>query len=162
MREIDMKNIRFYLSLLCIIFVFQLCSCGWLGGKRYVCKVDDVKSVQIVRLGEFLNEDNKFEYTLLAEISNYKGFVEQLNKIDCSVWWGDPYPIGTSFVVIKIEYTNGDFDLIDSTTQLFYRSGKYASGYFDFDDGQIKKLINAYTLPKPEKETDMSSSPESV
>ena len=48
------------------------------------------------------------------------------------------------YIVIKIDYSNGDFDLIHPDAQCFNRSGTNQYGYFFFDDEQFHSLISDY------------------
>ena len=85
-----MKKIRVPLCLLCVISLCLLCSCGLFGPQKYVCEIDEVESVEIIRLDEYIEEEYRFEYTVLSQISDYTTFVERLNEVKHSVNWGDP------------------------------------------------------------------------
>jgi len=115
-----------------------------LGQQTYFCDVDNVGSIQIVRIDKVASAEDGFEYTVLSHIDDSKDFAERLNNIDHSTNWGDPIPIQVQHVVIRIEYINGDHDLIHQGAQCFYRSGKYKTGYFFFDDDQFDELISGY------------------
>ncbi len=130
--------------ILVTIVAFSCCSCGLVGEQRFSCNIEEVKSVQIVRLDEYIEGQYRYDYTVLAEISNCETFVSDLNGLDYSVNWGDPRPMQTQYVVIKINYNNGDFDLIHSNAQWFNRDGKNRNGYFFFDEEQFDKLISKY------------------
>ena len=131
--------------LLCIVLMASCCSCGFFT-PEYVCEVDSVNSIQIVNLGEFNSEENRFEYEVLAEISDYQAFANQINETDRSVNWGDPVPMKSQSIVIKINYSNGDFDLLHWDAQLFYHSETeyYGTGYYFFDKEQFDALISDY------------------
>ena len=49
-----------------------------------------------------------------------------------------------SYVVVRIEYLNGDFDLIHPDAQCFNKNGTNNYGYFFFDDEQFETLISDY------------------
>ena len=136
-----MKKIIFPL---CIIFMLLLCACGLFGEQQYYCEVDEVESVQIIRLDKYVEGEYRYDYTVLSEISEYVAFVSQLNEMEHSVNWGDPYQMDVQYIVIKIDYSNGDFDLIHQDAQCFHRSGKNNYGYFFFDDEQFNALISDY------------------
>ena len=127
----------------CII-VLLFSSCGLFGKQKYTCDVDTVDSVQIVRLDEYVEGEYRYEYTVLSEIPNYEIFVSCLNEIDHTVNWGDPRQMDEQYIVIKIDYKNGDFDLIHPDAQCFNRSGTNQYGYFFFDDEQFNALISEY------------------
>ncbi len=136
-----MKQIALFLSL---IFLLFCCSCGFFGNQKYVCNVENVESVQIVMLDNYIETEYRYEYTILSQILDYKSFVDRLNKIDHSINWGDPRQMDIQFIVIKIEYNNGDFDLIHQDAQCFNRSDVNQYGYFFFNDEQFNSLISDY------------------
>lgn len=130
------------ISLLIIaILTLLFCSCGLFGDQRYVCNVEEVDSIQIVRLDKYVEGEYRYEYTVLAEISDLETFVNRLNGIEHSVNWGDPRQLNTQYVVVKIDYRNGDYDLIHQDAQ-WIAGGSY--GYFFFDDEQFEALISDY------------------
>ena len=140
-----MKIIRLSLSIiLSIALMILCCSCGFFGDREYKCNVDYVESVQIVRLDKYVEGEYRYEYTVLAQISDFEPFIARLNKIKHSVNWGDPQQMDIQYIVIKIDYLNGDFDLIHKDAQWFNRSGINQDGYFFFDDKQFNKLISDY------------------
>jgi len=129
---------------LCIILILLCCSCGFFGDQSYVCDVEKVDSIQIVKLDKYVEGEYRYEYNILSQISDYETFVSHLNELDHSVNWGDPRPLEVQYIVIKIDYSNGDFDLIHQDAQWFNRSGKNQNGYFFFDDEQFDSLISDY------------------
>ncbi len=133
------------ISLLIIaILTLLFCSCGLFGDQEYDCNIEDVDSVQIVRLDEYVEEEYRFEHTVLAEISDLETFVSRLNEIEHSVNWGDPRTLKTQYVVVKIVFHNGDYDLVHQDAQWLNRSGQHSYGYFFFDDEQFEALISDY------------------
>ena len=138
---------------MCIIFIFLCCSCGLFGEQRYACDVEMVESIQIVNLEEYVEGEYRYEYTVLSQISDYEVFVSHLNELDQSVNWGDPRQLCIQSVVIKIDYSNGDFDLIHPDAQCFNRSGTNQYGYFFFDDEQFDSLILEYIEDEQTGET---------
>lgn len=142
-----MKHIRFVLFSLLALLICIFSGCGLSGDQEYTCDVDNVVSVQIVHLDGFVKEEYRDEYTILCEIEDIPAFVEQLESVEHSVNWGDPRPLGTDCIVIRIEYQNGDYDLLHEDAQSFHRSGQNNSGFFFFDDNQFQNLISEY-LPQ--------------
>ena len=133
------------LLLFILVAMLLCCSCGFFGPQEYVCEIDDVKSVQIVRLDTYVEEEYRYEYTVLSDIADTADFVERLNGLDHNVNWGDPGRMYTEYVVIRIEYLNGDYDLLYRNAQCFHRSGDNSYGYFIFDKEQFNALISDYT-----------------
>lgn len=142
-----MKKLRFLLLGLHITLILLYCSsCGFFGPQRYVCELDKVESIQIIKLDKYVEGEYRYEYTVLSKISDNTKFVNRLNDIEHSVNWGDPRQMKNGYVVVRIEYHNGDFDLLHSDAQCFNRSGVNNYGYFFFDDAQFNKLISDYSL----------------
>lgn len=133
--------------LLIAILMLLCCSCGLFGDQQYVCKAEDVASVQIVRLDKYVQGEYRYEYTVLSQIDDFDDFVGRLNAVKHSVNWGDPQQMDESYVVVRIEYLNGDFDLIHPDAQCFNKNGTNKYGYFFFDDEQFETLISDY-MPK--------------
>ena len=78
-------------------------------------------------------------------------FVNRLNHIKHSVNWGDPLLLDVQYVVIRIDYLNGDYDLLHPDAQCFNRSGINHSGFFFFDDEQFYALIDDYLTENTDK-----------
>ncbi len=135
---------RRILFAICIALLLLCCSCGLFSPQRYVCDVENVASIQIVRIDNIEKGQNGFEYTVLSQIPDCETFVRNLNEVKHSVNWGDPYPMEVYNVVVKIEYNNGDFDLIHPDSQYFSKAGNISTGYFFFDDEQFNDLISSY------------------
>ena len=131
-------------SIMLSILMLLFCSCGLFGDQEYVCKVEDVASVQIVRLDKYVQGEYRYEYTVLSQIDDFDDFVGRLNAVKHSVNWGDPQQMDESYVVVRIEYLNGDFDLIHPDAQYFNKNGTNNYGYFFFDDEQFETLLSDY------------------
>lgn len=140
-----MKKNRLTLCLLLLVFVmFSSSSCGFFGDQKYICDVNNVKSVKIVSLDKYVEDEYCYEYTVLCEIVDRALFIEQLNNLDHSVNWGEPSQLDIGYIVIRIDYNNGDYDLLYSNAQWFNRSGVNQYGYFFFDEEQFNMLIADY------------------
>ena len=139
-----MKKINKLCGVVIFIPVFLLCSCGLCAGLSYSCNVDEVDTVQIVQLDKYVEGEYRFEYSVLCEITDKAAFIDRLNDIDYSINWGDPYVIEVGYIVIKVNYLNGDFDLVYSNSQWLHRSGKNNSGYVCFDKGNFDTLLSEY------------------
>ena len=141
-----MKTIRcsFYVFFVCTMLLCS--SCGYFNNQRYICQVDMVESVQIVRLDEYIESEYRYEYSVLSEITDCSKFVERLNNLKYSVNMGEPSQLDTKYVVIKVEYSNGDYDLLYSNAQWFNRSGVNQYGYFFFDNEQFNELVTDYLI----------------
>ena len=132
--------------VLCVLLVLLLSSCGFyslIDTRKYTCDVSEVQSVQIVRL-EDIEPYYQFDYTVLFEITDYITFVDQLNNIETYVKWGTPHVMNVEDIIIRIEYQNGDYELISRGVQCFCRSGTFTDGHFVFDESEFEALIEKY------------------
>ncbi len=130
--------------MLCFIVMITHCSCGLIGPQKYECDADEVVSIQIVRFTELIKEENRFDYTVLAQISDYETFIDRLVNLRHSVNWGDPKVMYEGYTVIRIDFRNGDYDLIHHNAQVFHRSGNNNTGFFVFNEKQFTALISEY------------------
>lgn len=130
--------------VLTAVLMLLCCACGFFGDQKYVCKVEDVASIQIVRLDKYVAGEYRYEYTVLAQIDDLEAFVKRLNSVKHSVNWGDPRQLDEGYVVVRVDYSNGDFDLIHPDAQWFHKNGTNNYGYFFFDDEQFEALISDY------------------
>ena len=127
-----------------MVLILLCCSCGWFGPQSYVCDIEEVISVQIVRLDRYVEGEYRYDYTVLSQITDCQSFVSRLNQLEHSVNWGDPWTLEVQMIMIKIDYRNGDSDWIHPDAQSFHRSGQNHSGYFFFDNQQFNSLISDY------------------
>ena len=139
-----MKTKRLCVYVLCVVVLLSLCSCGFIPQEQYHCEIENVESIQIVRLNEPVPEEYRFEYTVLSTIPDCPIFVEKLNGIKYGVNQGAPFGMYKNDVVIRIAYQNGDYDFIHPDTQIFHRGDKVGTGYFLFNYEQFHALIAEY------------------
>lgn len=138
-----MKN-KLLVCVLCASIVLFCCSCGFFGPQKYICEVDNVKQIQIIQLDRYVEGEYRYEYTVLAQITDVQAFVEQLNSIEHSVNWGEPSVLYTGYIIIRVEYLNGDVDELYSNAQCFSRDGTTNGGFFFFNKEQFDSLIDTY------------------
>lgn len=132
-------------SFLCIAVVLSLCSCSlFIIRDKYKCPVDEVSSVQIIKMGKYSAEGNRDEYTILKEIDDYTELVERLNDMKIGYVWNDPRPLKEGDIVIKIDYLDGGYDLIRSTYQVFVCNEGTNVRHFAFNEKQFETLIVDY------------------
>ncbi len=134
------------LSLAIVLFMTAfICSgCGLFGPQKYTCDESNVVSAQIVHLDRLVEEEYRYEYTVLREIPDTSAFIERLISMKHTVNWGDPQPLEPGYIVIRLEYLNEDYDLIHASAQLMHQSGKNRTGYFFFDKEQFDTLLADY------------------
>ena len=138
------KNRKIGAFSLLIVLSYLLCSCGFFSPQRYVIEIDEIKSIEIVTLDDYNDGEYEYEYIVLTQIEDHKSFAKELQNVKHHVNWGDPGVLWSGYTVIKIDYSNGDYDLIYHNAQWFHRSGKTNNGYFFFDEKQMNDLISKY------------------
>ena len=139
-----MKTSKYLLCAFCAVLILLCTSCGFFGDQRYICDVGEVESIQIIRLDDYVEGEYRYEYTVLSTITDHAEFVDRLNSLKHSVNWGEPSQLDINYIVIRIDYHNGDYDLLYHYAQWFNRSGVNNYGYFFFDDEQFNALIADY------------------
>lgn len=139
-----MKTKRLCVYVLCVVILLSLCSCGFIPQMQYHCEIENVESIQIVRLGDYVQAEYRFDYTVLSSIDDCSTFVNKLNSVKCSENWGSPLLMPENGVVIRIAYQNGDYDLLHPDAQHFYKNGVSNYGYFFFNTEQFNALIAEY------------------
>ena len=128
-----------------IVAMFSCCLDCCTPAPEYYCNYNEVETIQIVRLGKYIEEEYRFEYTVLTDVSEKEPFVERLNNIKYSgSSLGDPSVLKEQDVVIRIVYKNGDYDLLSSNAQCFRRAGINDERGCHFDDKQFNALIDEY------------------
>ncbi len=109
---------------------------------------DEIFAISIVRV--YLNEEDDLVQTYRVVIDDVDAFLADFRDVDCYIWFGDPIglkpaPEGTD--VVKIEYRNGDYELIDWNGQTEYtvkRGLDYYAGFSVFDKNHFPVLIMKY------------------
>ncbi len=139
--------------VLVLAVTILLCGCGFFGGEKYVCSIDNVKSVQIVRLDKWVQEEARYEYTVLTEILDKIEFLQRLNGLKQYEYWNDPSVMQKGDTVVRIDYENGDYDLLGLGTTLIHSPDRYKSesgngGWRIYiDPEQLGQLISDYWQP---------------
>ena len=126
------------------VFIPACQGCGFFGDQKYVCEIENVESIQIVRLGRFNKEIRDYEYKIISEVKDKEEFIKRLNAIKYNKNWGGPTMLDEGSTVIKIVYKDGDFDLLHYRAQLI----DHNSGFFFFDKDQFLALISDYLTEK--------------
>lgn len=126
-----------------LVLCFLFCGCRphpWRDGE-YKCEVENVESVQIVCIGE-TDDDYRFTCAVLCDVADKDSFLDQLNALDYRGGSTPPKPLKVGYVVIRINYFNGDYDYIYQNSQKFYRGDEERTGQFLFDKEQFDDLIS--------------------
>ncbi len=111
---------------------------------------DEIAQICIVELEYPLN--GELMQTVLTEVADVKGFMEELNRVEgLSLAGCNPshiiFPGEGSKTVLKILYNNGDYDLIDWNGQGYYEvqtDTLVLYSYSSYDKAQFEALIEKY------------------
>ena len=136
------------LTLCAISSIIGCLFCGCFGKQEYVCDAEAVKSIQIIKLDTYMENEYRYEYTVLCEMEDTKIFAESLNNLEQTVNMGEPGWLKTGYTVIRVDYLNGDYDLLYANAQWFHRDGVSQNGYVFFDKNQFDTLISDYLKTK--------------
>ena len=136
------RNIGYY--VLASLIMLNCCSCQWTDEGNYVDKLDEIKKVEIVELGEYHQETYQFDYCFSFEITNIQEFLEEFSNVERHTYWGDPHSLYQGEIVIKIVYKNDDYDLVGADAQYEKRKGIWYDNFLRFDEAQFKALIDKY------------------
>lgn len=142
LEEQNMKRIKLLSYMFLIIGICA--SCGLIGEQQYTCDVENIKSIQIVSLDDYVEGEYRYDYTVLCEIPDEESFVKELLDVECRVNWGEPLQLREGYVAIRIEYINGDYDLLHSEAQWKNREGVNNYGFFFFDKTEFDNLIDEW------------------
>lgn len=137
-----MKTTRLVIGIFLPLMCCLLCSCSSSLDGDYECDIDKVESVQIVQLDDLVTEECRYNYTVLGEVLDKTAFLSQLNALETKPGSSPPKTMKTDYVVIKINYSNGGYDLIYRNVQWNYRADANPIEYFVFDEGQFNDLLN--------------------
>ena len=63
---------------------------------------------QIVKLGKYVEEKYRYKYTIFSQIFHYEIFLSHLNGVEYFENWGALCQMDIQYIVIKIDYSDGD------------------------------------------------------
>jgi len=139
-----------YILCICFIIIIALSFSGCFSlfsstSNRYMDDESNITSIEVVKLGEFNQNNYKFnEESVLFKVENLKQFCEDFSKVSRSTNNGDPRSLYTGDIVIKIVYSNENYELISFTAQSRYYTERHRNGYNFFNEDEFKALISKY------------------
>lgn len=138
---------RFIVFIIAILFFFT--SCRHQETYDFMNAVDEIAEISIVALS--FDEEQALVETNVQKIVDTNAFLNEFGDIACYTYSGDPAgvtPEGVEDTVIKISYTNEEYELINWNGQAKYtleRGFIYYSGYHVFDKDQFESFITKYS-----------------
>lgn len=137
-----MKKLLF--CVLCLSLMFLFCSCDFNSVNQYSWYIDGVESIQIIRLGEYIEEEDRYEYTVLTQIPDHKTFIKRFNEMNQSRTSAERTKLDLQQLSIRVDYKTGKFHILQPDAQLFNMSGVNEFGHYIFDKEQFNALISEY------------------
>lgn len=152
---------KLFSVFLIVVLSISLAGCGKEISYPFLHGVDEIQEIQIARI-ELDYEYQEFyldrldDCIVLADIEDTSEFIEKFSSdvLFSRYWWGDPTSLGHGDYVIKITYTNGDFELIGYYAQCRVdieaaeRGGSLYSGqmrsYGGCSEDDFMNFINLY------------------
>ena len=134
--------------ILIVCLICLLSSCRHRETYPFLNSIEEISNISIVSLS--FNANGEMTQTEIEKIVNTDVFLDDFRNISCYTYYGDPTgvtPEGISDTVIKISYTNDEYELINWTGQAEYTTEKgfrYYAGYSVFDEKQFESLIAKY------------------
>lgn len=132
-----------YICFLVIASLLLLCGCVPDEKNTFRDHLDEIVSIQIVELTGY-DESNRFAGTVIAEISDIEAFKEDLLNVEYHSLFGTPMELYVGYVVIKLTYNSGNYDLIHYSAQKEYREDRSNYGHTVFDQQQFEELIEKH------------------
>ncbi len=115
---------------------------------RLIHDESDISNVYIVDLT--FNSEMEMVQTVRKEVTDIEGILADLQKVEGYRTNNDPTPVtptGMDACVIKILYSNNDYELINYSGQAKYTHGyglRHYAGYSYYDQSQFEALIEKY------------------
>ncbi len=109
---------------------------------------ENIVKVEVIIMGEIHDPYTKHEYKLIKELSfdDNNKFIDDLKNIECKRKFGDPQTLTTGHQAFKINYSNGEYEIITYIAQGVHTNGKYLSnGYYGFDEEKFNDLVEKYS-----------------
>ena len=144
---------RRIISGICVIFLLTLSftSCMEKRLYRFLHDEDEILTIEIVRLGSFDNQRNKFNEQVLVCVDDHDTFLAEFAKIPCYKSYS-PDGVRDNTVVIKITYMNEEYELIGASGQskYIYSDGQFQFqkdvGKYDFDYKLLDEFLQKYLI----------------
>lgn len=135
--------------ILLIVTLTFLCACRRKEAYIFMNETDAISYAAIVMIG--FDSKGELQQTEISRMNDINLFMEDFKAVNCYTYYGDPLGITeeqTGTKVVKVVYSNGEYELINWNGQARYSlsSGfRYYAGYHVFDEVQFLNLIAKHT-----------------
>lgn len=135
---------KMLLCMLCMGLMFLCCGCDFNSVNQYSWYTPGVESIQIIQLDKYIEEEDRYEYTILTQIPDHKIFIKQFNKINQTRTSVERVKLDLQQLSIRVDYKTGKFHILQPDAQLFNMNGANEYGHYVFDKEQFNALISEY------------------
>lgn len=134
------------IALFLIFILFALPGCYLDVEYEFFHDISEITSIKIVEVLDFDYEKLRYEENVLVVIEDIDVFLQEFSKIYCKEIFNDPETVYPNTIVIKVEYSNGDYEHINYIAQrkCYKDSIDEHNGYFLLNQEQFAALINKY------------------
>ena len=153
------NSIKYCFLIVCFIACVLFTGCIKKGKYRFMDDTSKIYNIEIVKLLEIEtieNEGLKPVFETLCVIENKERFLGEFSQLVCTYRWNDPTGINKEYIgctLLKIEYVDGDYELISHYAQAEYENdlvggGKYDmyAGRYMFNEQEFNALIEKYLV----------------
>ena len=119
---------------------------------EFLHSTDEIITIQIVQKSEYTDHRINAEYIEICEISDKEAFLTDFYAVRCNRIFDDPHLIPANAIVVRIEYVNGDYELINYSGQIRVYEGEILPyGFFYLNYESFDQLLEKY-LPEATEE----------
>ena len=125
-----------YYIIAITFFLLFCCSCS--REYKFIHSIDEINNIEIIEISE---KETVVKKVLSDE--ERSEFIIDFRKIKCFSYFNDPSSpaVGTA---IKINYSNGDYEIISREDQDIYKNKRLLTGMSYFDSEEFDNLIKKY------------------
>ena len=112
---------------------------------KYLNSKSEIKAIDIVSV--YVTNDFVYSHEVICNIKNISKFLDELEQIDCRRFIGAPISIQEDTIAVKIEYIDGEYEVISHSGRYTYTNEKQFQayeGYNVFDEEEYLLFINKY------------------
>ncbi len=142
-----MKRYKVWILVAVLLALFVVCNTKYDTEYRLLKSEDEIVGISIIELN-YEHEDYRMLKNTICEIENISSFLSGLKGLPCKAKYGTILPthLHGDAVGIKIDYTDGSYELIDWRIQFKYdpvRDGIYSASLFRkiFDEQQFLAFL---------------------
>lgn len=135
------KNLK--IALLIILTTLCLSACRNRTMYKFMYPEDEIFGVSLV----YVSIGDDVEPKEQIVIDDISGFLKDFRNVRCYTWWSDPIGLTEDGYVIRIDYRNGEYELIYWNGQAKYLEDQgfcNYMGYYVFDENEFFDLISLH------------------